>query len=158
MACPGTPARGLVSGQAWVLRGPFPGQSAWETCVMGPCKKRGGKAPPLIACQCVSPPSPLPGGGAFLRLRTASVNRYSICPLIERKSSSAQAARSFHREAEMRSKICFLSFSAKPSPALSKFCGVARLAKRQAISIKIACPMVPLAGEPSWASIHKRFL
>ena len=41
-----------------------------------------------------------------LRRRTASASRYSICPFMERKSSSAQAAISSHRVGERRSRSC----------------------------------------------------
>ena len=51
------------------------------------------------------------GGKSFrLRCRTLSVSRYSICPLIERKSSSAHLASSSQREGERRRRICFRSF------------------------------------------------
>ena len=40
-----------------------------------------------------------------------SVKRYSICPLTERKSSSAHAAISAYSFAESRSGICFLALS-----------------------------------------------
>ena len=58
-------------------------------------------------------------GSSILTLRrflTASVRRYSICPFIERKSSSAQREISSHKVGESRSKSCFLSFSAKRLP------------------------------------------
>jgi len=44
----------------------------------------------------------------FLRWRTHSVRRYSICPLIDRKSSSAQAAIASYSFADTLSGICFL--------------------------------------------------
>lgn len=50
----------------------------------------------------------------FFRCLTHSVRRYSICPFIERKSSSAHAAISSNNFAEILSGTCF--FSAKTSP------------------------------------------
>lgn len=46
---------------------------------------------------------------SFFRLRTASVRRNSICPLMERKSSSAQRANSSYNVFDRRSGICFFS-------------------------------------------------
>ena len=43
----------------------------------------------------------------FFLFRTHSVRRYSICPFIERKSSSAQAAISLYNFFDRRSGICF---------------------------------------------------
>ena len=62
-------------------------------------------------------------GFSILTLRrclTASVKRYSICPFIERKSSSAQRETSSQSVGESRSKSCFFSFSAKGFRLLSK--------------------------------------
>lgn len=47
----------------------------------------------------------------FFRFLTHSLSRYSTCPLMERKSSSAQAAISFQRVGERRSTICFFALS-----------------------------------------------
>ncbi len=47
----------------------------------------------------------------FRRL-THSCRRNSICPLIDRKSSFAQAAKSRHRAGDSRRRTCFLSLSA----------------------------------------------
>ena len=48
----------------------------------------------------------------FFLWRTHSERRYSICPLTERKSSSAQAAISPYSFAERRRGICFFCVSA----------------------------------------------
>lgn len=48
----------------------------------------------------------------FLRCRTHSVRRYSICPLTDRKSSSAQAAIASYSFGESLSGTCFLVLSA----------------------------------------------
>ncbi len=61
----------------------------------------------------ISSPTYLP---FFLRWRTHSVSRYSICPLMERKSSSAHDAISSNNFADILRGTCF--FSAKTSPAL----------------------------------------
>ena len=47
----------------------------------------------------------------FFRVRTHSLSKYSTCPFIERKSSSAQAAISFQSAGDNRNTICFLVFS-----------------------------------------------
>lgn len=47
----------------------------------------------------------------FLRFRTLSVSRYSIWPLMDRKSSSAHRANSSHSDDDRRSNTCFLAFS-----------------------------------------------
>lgn len=48
----------------------------------------------------------------FFRCRTHSVNRYSICPFTERKSSSAHAAMASYSFVESRSGTCFFRLSA----------------------------------------------
>ena len=48
----------------------------------------------------------------FFLCLTHSVSRYSICPLTERKSSSAQAAMASYSFAESLSGICFFLLSA----------------------------------------------
>lgn len=55
----------------------------------------------------------------FFRFLTDSVSKYSICPLMERKSSSAQAASSCHREADTRRSICFFSLPSMEAPCFS---------------------------------------
>ena len=55
----------------------------------------------------------------FFLFFTHSVRRYSIWPLIERKSSSAQAANSCHSAGERRSNSCFLAFSFLFCPSLA---------------------------------------
>ena len=54
----------------------------------------------------------------FLCCFTHSVSSHSICPLMDRKSSSAHCCKSFHNDAEIRRGTCFFafSFSVKPSP------------------------------------------
>ena len=52
----------------------------------------------------------------FLRFLTHSVNKYSIWPLMDRKSSSAQADRSSHNCGEMRRRSCFFPFPSVPKP------------------------------------------
>ena len=47
----------------------------------------------------------------FFRCRTHSVSRYSICPLTDRKSSSAQAAIAAYSLGDSRSGTCFFWFS-----------------------------------------------
>lgn len=47
----------------------------------------------------------------FLRCRTHSVSRYSICPLTDRKSSSAQAAIAAYSLGDRRRGTCFFWFS-----------------------------------------------
>src|SRR5450756_1373147 len=56
----------------------------------------------------------------LLRCLTLSVRRYSIWPLIERKSSSAQAANAFQSVGDRRSKSCFLSLPSFFSVITSK--------------------------------------
>src|SRR5665647_3233258 len=64
----------------------------------------------------------------LLRCRTLSVRRYSIWPLIERKSSSAQTANAFQSVGDKRSKSCFLSFSSFFSVITSKLNRCSQLA------------------------------
>lgn len=53
----------------------------------------------------------------FLRWRTHSERRYSICPFTERKSSSAHAAIALYSFGESRRGICFFWLSFIRSPA-----------------------------------------
>ena len=57
------------------------------------------------------PSPPYSSFWCFFLYFTHSVSRYSICPFIERKSSSAHWAISFHRVADSLKGTCFFAFS-----------------------------------------------
>lgn len=55
--------------------------------------------------------SPEASSAFFPRRLTASVSKYSICPLTERNSSAAQAASLSYNSSEIRKGICFFAIT-----------------------------------------------
>lgn len=65
----------------------------------------------IVTANMPSPPYSSSFFWCFFLYFTHSVSRYSICPFIERKSSSAHWAISFHRVADSLKGTCFFAFS-----------------------------------------------
>jgi len=70
-------------------------------------------------------------GAVFFRFLTLSDKRYSICPFMERKSSSAHAESSRHRLSDTLKSICFFSSPFLAMTVLfNKLCRCLQLAGR----------------------------